>query len=122
MIGLVLPVSVSGKMIYRDTCDNNIPWDKELAQDLKNSWNNWRRRLPRKIEVPCHTEKNSIHRPTCIWRCERRRHLHSRICSHTTESRHSARPQRVQVAFSEEKPNNSEVRIGVGSDGNKALR
>ena len=56
MIRLVSPVSVSGKMIYRDTCDNNIPWDKELAQDLKNSWNNWRRRLPRKIEVPGHTE------------------------------------------------------------------
>ena len=51
-LGLVSPVSVSGKMIYRDTCDNNIPWDKELPQDLKNSWNNWRRRLPRKIEVP----------------------------------------------------------------------
>ena len=51
-LGLVSPVSVSGKMIYRDTCDNNIPWDKELPQDLKSSWNNWRRRLPRKIEVP----------------------------------------------------------------------
>ena len=52
LLGLVLPVGVSGKMIYCDTCDNNIPWDKELPQDLKNSWDNWRRRLPRKIEVP----------------------------------------------------------------------
>ena len=51
-LGLVSPVSVFGKMIYRDTCDNNIPWDKELPQDLRNSWNKWRGKLPRKIEVP----------------------------------------------------------------------
>ena len=49
---LVSPVSVLGKMIYHDTCDNNTPWDKELPQDLRNSWNKWRGKLPRKIEVP----------------------------------------------------------------------
>ena len=46
-------------MIYRDTCDNNIPWDKELPQDLKNCWNNWRRRLPRR-EVSCREVPRSL--------------------------------------------------------------
>ena len=39
-------------MIYRDACDNNLPWDKELPQDLMNSWNKWQGKLPSKIEVP----------------------------------------------------------------------
>ena len=51
-LGLVSPISVLGKMIYRDACDNNLPWDKELPQDLMNSWNKWQGKLPGKIEVP----------------------------------------------------------------------
>ena len=39
-------------MICRDACDDNLPRDKELPQDVMNSWNKWPGKLPNKIEVP----------------------------------------------------------------------
>ena len=64
-LGLVSPVSIVGKMIYRDICDNNLPWDKELSGNLMTCWNKWCEKLPSKIEfprslVPCREEVQAI--------------------------------------------------------------
>jgi hypothetical protein len=45
-LGLVSPVSVLVKMIYRDICDSNLPCN------LMSCWNKWCRKLPSKIDVP----------------------------------------------------------------------
>ena len=51
-LGIISPVSVLGKMIYRDICDCNLPWDEELPEELMIRWKKWCARLPNKIEVP----------------------------------------------------------------------
>ena len=51
-LGLVSPISVLGKMIYRDICEANLPWDEQLSDNLMHRWRNWCTRVPSIIEVP----------------------------------------------------------------------
>ena len=51
-LGIVSPVTVLGKMIYRDIGDSKSPWDKKLPIHLLQTWKTWCERLPSKIEVP----------------------------------------------------------------------
>ena len=39
-------------MLYRETCDAQVPWDCDLPRELKNAWENWERMLTGKVEVP----------------------------------------------------------------------
>ena len=50
--GLDSPVTLAGKMLYRETCDAQVPWDCDLPRELKNAWENWERMLTGKVEVP----------------------------------------------------------------------
>ena len=50
--GLDSPVTLAGKMLYRETCDTQVPWDCDLPRELKNAWENWERMLTGKVEVP----------------------------------------------------------------------
>ena len=50
--GLDSPVILAGKMLYRETCDAQVPWDCDLPRELKNAWENWERMLTGKVEVP----------------------------------------------------------------------
>ena len=50
-LGLVSSITVMGKMIYRDICDNHSPWDKELPSSLMERWRKLCNKLPRNIEV-----------------------------------------------------------------------
>ena len=43
--GLDSPVTLAGKMLYRETCDAQVPWDCDLPRELKNAWENWERML-----------------------------------------------------------------------------
>ena len=49
--GLASPVSLAGKMLYRETCDARVPWDCDLPRELKNAWESWERLLTGKVEV-----------------------------------------------------------------------
>ena len=51
-MGIIRPASMLGKMIYRNTCDCNLSWDKDLPNDLMKCWKKWREKLPNEIEVP----------------------------------------------------------------------
>ena len=40
-LGLASPTSLTGKLIYRDSCDAKIPWDANLPQPLVKRWKEW---------------------------------------------------------------------------------
>ena len=51
-LGVVSPVSLIGKLLYRDICERRIAWDNSLPFDLASKWSNWQKGLPDKVEVP----------------------------------------------------------------------
>ena len=46
-LGLVSPVTLQGKLIYRDICHSNVSWDADLPQKLQQRWNKFVNSLPR---------------------------------------------------------------------------
>ena len=51
-LGIVSPVTLEGKLIYRNASDAKIPWDQQLPSDLLKESKNWENALPDEIEVP----------------------------------------------------------------------
>lgn len=51
-LGLASPITLAGKLLYREACDTRNPWDKELPRELMASWKSWERTLPERVEVP----------------------------------------------------------------------
>ena len=51
-LGIVSPVTLEGKLIYRKACDAKVPWDQKLPNELLNEFKNWENSLPDEIEVP----------------------------------------------------------------------
>ena len=57
-LGLASPITLEGKMLYREVCETRIPWDQKLPQELlchavmSISCQTWETNLPGKIEVP----------------------------------------------------------------------
>ena len=51
-LGLVSPLTLEGKMLYRDACQKKMAWDAELPQELLKRWQKWEMKLPVKTEVP----------------------------------------------------------------------
>ena len=50
-LGVVSPVSLIGKLLYRDICERRIAWDNPLPFDLASKWSSWQKGLPDKVEV-----------------------------------------------------------------------
>ena len=46
------PLTLEGKLIYRDVCDAKVPWDTGLGSALLGKWQTWEQSLPTEIEVP----------------------------------------------------------------------
>ena len=51
-LGLVSPVTLAGKVLYRDACDLRIAWDILLPRDLKQKWLKWEGNPPKQATVP----------------------------------------------------------------------
>ena len=51
-LGTVSPVTLMGKIIFRDICDQHLKWDSELPENLRERWRRFVKNLPDKIEVP----------------------------------------------------------------------
>ena len=51
-LGLVSPLTLEGKMLYRDACQKKMAWDAELPQELLKRRQKWEMKLPVKTEVP----------------------------------------------------------------------
>ena len=51
-LGIASPITLYGKIIYRETCDLKIGWDKELPAHLAKKWFNWIKRLGVQMKIP----------------------------------------------------------------------
>lgn len=51
-LGLASPISLGGKLLYRDVCDAKLNWDAKLPRELMQSWTRWEERLPEQLTVP----------------------------------------------------------------------
>ena len=59
-IGVVSPMTLGGKLLYRDVCDLKIPWDQELSPAQMREWSKWESNLPEQVSflrpIPRHRE------------------------------------------------------------------
>ena len=51
-LGLVSPLSLRAKLVYRATCEGKGAWDAALSDDLMQQWTHWENNLPAQVEVP----------------------------------------------------------------------
>ena len=51
-LGLVPLVTLTGKLIYQDACDQKLLWDTQPPENLLKRWRKWERELPEIIIVP----------------------------------------------------------------------
>ena len=51
-LGLVSPVTLEGKLLYRDACEAKVSWDAQLPIKLTQDWSRWEQRLPQICTVP----------------------------------------------------------------------
>ena len=50
-LGLVSPVTLIGKLLYRDVCERHLPWDEKLSDNLALQWHQFISSLPNKVDV-----------------------------------------------------------------------
>ena len=51
-LGVVSPVTLVGKIVFRDTCEAKLTWDEQLQGKLLKHWEAWITSLPERIGVP----------------------------------------------------------------------
>ena len=51
-LGLVSPTTIVAKILYRKMCDNKLPWDGELPEEIKKRLVEWQNELRAKVTVP----------------------------------------------------------------------
>ena len=51
-LGLVSPVTLRGKLLYRDACEAKVAWDAQLPNKLTQDWLRWVEKLPDVCTVP----------------------------------------------------------------------
>ena len=51
-LGLVSPITLSGKLLYRDACNEKCPWDAPLSKGLMRNWQKWESQLPSQVDTP----------------------------------------------------------------------
>ena len=50
-LGMVAPVTLVSKEIYREICDGKLSWDEELLPDHKKRWRKWMNNLTNEISI-----------------------------------------------------------------------
>ena len=51
-LGLVAPILLGRKSVYREVCELGSRWDQQLPEAMLKKWNKWNNNLPEKIVVP----------------------------------------------------------------------
>ena len=51
-LGVASPTVLVGKRIYREACDQRLPWDALLPEKLDKQWGNFKKSLPDEVKVP----------------------------------------------------------------------
>ena len=49
---MVSPVTLSGKLLYRDACNFKVGWDEQLPSNLEKRWASWEFPQPESIAIP----------------------------------------------------------------------
>ena len=50
-LGIVAPVMLEGKLLYRDTCDQKKAWDAPLPEEIADWWSKWEKGLLEAVSV-----------------------------------------------------------------------
>ena len=50
-LGIASPIMLTGKLLFRDTCDQKLSWDYPLEKGIKNKYLEWMNALPERIEI-----------------------------------------------------------------------
>ena len=50
-LGLVSPMTLQGKMIFREACESKVPWDATLPDKLAKLWDKWESNLPTSVST-----------------------------------------------------------------------
>ena len=70
-LGLVAPMTLVGKILYREMCEAKVPWDGELTETMKQRWKEWEALISEKFTIPStlapppSTHHSSY--PPCLW-------------------------------------------------------
>jgi hypothetical protein len=48
-LGLVSPMTLQGKLIFREACESKTPWDAALPEKLAKLWEKWESSLPARV-------------------------------------------------------------------------
>lgn len=51
-LGLVSPLTLEGKLLFRDVGDAKLPWDVEINKEQLKRWRTWEQSLPVEEKVP----------------------------------------------------------------------
>ena len=51
-LGLASPITLEGKMLYREACELRLPWDQKLPKEHLINWRMWETNLPKEVAVP----------------------------------------------------------------------
>ena len=51
-LGLIAPLTLTVKQIYREVCETKVPWDVKINGALLRRWKKWEEQLPREQQVP----------------------------------------------------------------------
>ena len=51
-LGLAAPITLQGKLLYREACDEKRAWDAPLSTGLVQQWEKWENSLPQQITCP----------------------------------------------------------------------
>lgn len=51
-LGLASPVSLVGKFLYREVCDEQLPWDQPVPESIRKQWEKFQKNLPDHLEFP----------------------------------------------------------------------
>ena len=60
-LGIVSPITLQGKLLFRELCDRGLAWDHQLPEDLGSRWLQFCGNLPTKMEM---------NRSLCVYREE----------------------------------------------------
>ena len=51
-LGLIAPLTLTAKQIYRELCKTKAPWDVKINGALLQCWKKWEEQLPSEQQVP----------------------------------------------------------------------
>ena len=49
--GLISPAHLIDKVLYREICELNVPWDELVPQTIKLKWQKWKVDIVNKVEI-----------------------------------------------------------------------